>query len=759
MSRFPRPFAAPVLAILTILSGSTGCLRSAREKEAQFLRKGQEYRDKRDFARALLQFKNAMVAQPKDAEPLYQLGLTYLGMQDVRDAATYLKKATELNPKHAKAQLNLAILLANYGDKQLLSDAQTRMQELVKDQPDNTDAIDALALTEFKLGKPEEAEKNLEAALTRSSANLKSSAELAQIKEILKDPAGAEAVLKNAVASAPGSSEPLLLLGQFYVRQNRFAEAEEQARRALQINPNSAVALAFLGVVQDRQGAREKAESSLKQVSLMGNQSLQPMYGLLLMQHGKTEEALGEFKRLALKDPSDRKARSRLVSAYVATNHSDEAEHLLVEAIKKNGKDADALLQLSSLDLLEGKLNDAQTNLLELLHIGANLAPAHYQLAQVYQRRGHELLYLQELGETLRLDPKLLAARLELARALTRAHNSQSALATLDEAPNSQKSTLGWRLARNQALYADHDYAALGRELDKMPASGNPAILMQEASLRYAQQDYAGARASVERVLRDHPEDPRAINALAQTWAAQGEQAKALQIVRDFARKHADSPIVQHLLVSWLIRVGKPQEARATLAALVGKHPDFAPAALLSARFDFADKNYDAVCRTLRALLSASPSNVDARVMLAQAEDASGNESAAIQDYRTLLKYDNSNWIALNDLAYMLVDSNPEEALQYAQAALARQPENPVVLDTAGWVFLHNEMYLRAVAELEQAVTKDGTAVSKYHLALAYMKAGQRERGKQMLQAALAMDPDLAKTQQRDWGLWGELAK
>ncbi len=748
----------PWLATLAVLLTSTGC-RSRTEKEAAFLRNGKEYRNKRDFARALLQFKNAAAAMPRDAEPLYQMGMTYLSMRDVRDAAAYLRKATELNPNHADAQLNLSRLLADYGDKDLVSDAHARIQQFLKNQPDNVEAADTLAVTEFKLGKPEEAIKGLEAVLSRSSGHLRSSVELARMKEALKDLAGAEDVLKQAVASAPRSWEAILLLGDFYLRNNRLVDAENEARRALEIDQKNPPALALLGTIQDRRGARDEAESTVKPLSVGANRQLKPIYGTLLLQHGKTDEAIREFKRLAAEDPSDRDARSRLVAAYVATNRSDQAERVLLEAVQRNGKDADALLQLSSLYLLKGRTKDAESDLTLLLHLKANLPAAHYQMAHVYERQRRDALHRQELGETIRLDPKFLAARIELARALVSSNNALAALATLDEAPEAQKSAVEWRVARNRALLANHNYDELATALSETPANGNADLTMQDARLHFLERDYAGARALIAGVLRENPDDMRASNAFAETWLAEGDQAKAVQTVRDFARKHADSPVAQQWLASWLVRSGNRPEAKSILTSLLGKDPMFAPAALLSAKLDFEDKKYDAVCHTMQGILTADPSNVEARMRLADAEHMSGHESAAIEQYRTVLKYDGSNWMVLNNLAYMLVNTNTDEALKYAQTALEHEPDNPIVLDTAGWVFLHKNMYAEAVKELERAAQKRNTAVSKYHLALAYMKNGQRRKGQEMLQAALAMEPDLAKTQQQDWALWGELGK
>src|ERR1700685_2661256 len=93
-----RGFAA--LAMLAFYGMSAGCSSSPQAKEAKHLKKGAELRDKKDYSRALLEFKNASLAMPKDAEPYYQMGLTFMAAGGPANALTLFRKATELNPKH-----------------------------------------------------------------------------------------------------------------------------------------------------------------------------------------------------------------------------------------------------------------------------------------------------------------------------------------------------------------------------------------------------------------------------------------------------------------------------------------------------------------------------------------------------------------------------------------------------------------------------------------------------------------------------------
>ena len=52
------------------------------------------------------------------------------------------------------------------------------------------------------------------------------------------------------------------------------------------------------------------------------------------------------------------------------------------------------------------------------------------------------------------------------------------------------------------------------------------------------------------------------------------------------------------------------------------------------------------------------------------------------------------------------------------------------IQDTLGWAYYHNGMYDAAIRHLENAVAKESTGLRKYHLGMAYLKQGDRERAR-----------------------------
>src|SRR5438105_1370514 len=165
-----------IVPLLTLaMAVGSGCVRTPQEKEAKFIESGKRHMVKKDYVRAVLQFRNAVSIVPTDPEPYYQLGLAYLDAGSPREGITALSKATEQDPKHVGAQVKLAELIATSREKEYLDEAEKRMRELLKTSPQNVEVMTTLAFTESKLGKAESAEHHLRQALQQSPQNLKAS--------------------------------------------------------------------------------------------------------------------------------------------------------------------------------------------------------------------------------------------------------------------------------------------------------------------------------------------------------------------------------------------------------------------------------------------------------------------------------------------------------------------------------------------------------------------------------------------------------
>jgi len=173
--------------------------------------------------------------------------------------------------------------------------------------------------------------------------------------------------------------------------------------------------------------------------------------------------------------------------------------------------------------------------------------------------------------------------------------------------------------------------------------------------------------------------------------------------------------------------------------------PSYAQAALSLAKIDLLQANWKDARSQLTTILSTNGENPLARQWLGMLETSSGNQAAAISHFRKVIEDQPSNALAFNNLAYLLAESGnqTEEPLKFAEKAVEIDPGNPDFEDTLGWVLYRRGVYDLAVKHLESAVSKKSTALSNYHLAMAFSKAGKEDRGRAALKTALDRDPSL----------------
>jgi tetratricopeptide (TPR) repeat protein len=272
-------------------------------------------------------------------------------------------------------------------------------------------------------------------------------------------------------------------------------------------------------------------------------------------------------------------------------------------------------------------------------------------------------------------------------------------------------------------------------------------LVLQEAVLRMQLHDYEGARVDAEEVLKSHPDNAYAARIVVGAYVGLNEQHKAIQRLTEIVGYRPKSAALQHLLGEWQFRKGDLAEARKAFEAAKMAEPGFLQADLALAEVDLRENQPDAARQRLKAIVAANPQNVSALLLLAGAETASGNPAGAVVLYRSVLNLDGSNLIALNNLAWALAVENTDEALKLAQQAADIAPDDANVQDTLGWVYYHKGIYGVAINHLKTAVDKGSTAKHQFHLAMCYLKSGQRELGQQILSAALAKDPNLLKTE------------
>jgi tetratricopeptide (TPR) repeat protein len=274
--------------------------------------------------------------------------------------------------------------------------------------------------------------------------------------------------------------------------------------------------------------------------------------------------------------------------------------------------------------------------------------------------------------------------------------------------------------------------------------------VLQDAVLKETLGDYTGARASAEEVLKQSPEDTTAVLIVADSYLAQKQPALAQARLAEMVAARPNSAPLQFLMGQLYSRLGNTAAARQNLERAKAANARYFQADLALAELDRRAKQPERARQRLVGVLATDPKNVALLMALATIEEEAGNAAEAMAAYRKVLDADGSNLTAMNNLAYHLALEDPDAALKLAQEAAEAAPESPDVQDTLGWVFYRKGIYETATRYLKSAYTKSPTAQRQFHLAMAYLKQGQRSLGQEMLVTALQKSPDLTKTE-RGW--------
>jgi tetratricopeptide (TPR) repeat protein len=233
----------------------------------------------------------------------------------------------------------------------------------------------------------------------------------------------------------------------------------------------------------------------------------------VLLNQGKTEEAIAEAEQAARLDPNLAEAQTTLGQALMrlgrasdALTHYSEAKRLRPDSAAAHYNLANALARL-------GQLAPARSQYLQALALDPGLADAHNNLAYLLVREGNLEEAVQEFQHALKLQPDFWQARYGLGDALSRSGRDEEAIREFSA------------VVRQRPDYAD----GLGRLAWLLAASSNPRI-----------RDSAQAVQLAERACKlTNQQQPTLLRTLSVAFAEAGRFADAVrtaELGRDVAQ-------------------------------------------------------------------------------------------------------------------------------------------------------------------------------------------------------------------------------
>jgi tetratricopeptide (TPR) repeat protein len=288
--------------------------------------------------------------KPAIADGYNNLGVIAAGKKDYAAAMDYFVQAGTWNPELETLDRNLG-MAAFYANR--YDSAERPLDRHLRRHPDDLRARAALGLSFFGLQNYKKVVETLQPIEKEVGADpgLSYAYAASQVKTGAYDQGVAR--LRQLEKSNP-SADLYTLLGEAFVGQGQYADALEDYRKALSINP-----------------ALQRAHF---------------LAGVALLRQGNPTEAGQEFRTALKLDPADVSSKYHLAYSLIEMQQQQEALPLLREVIQQDPKNADAHYQLGKLQLQQGNTQDAISN----LEAGTRLNPdsdyLHYQLALAYRQ-------------------------------------------------------------------------------------------------------------------------------------------------------------------------------------------------------------------------------------------------------------------------------------------------------------------------------------------------------------------------------------
>lgn len=250
--------------------------------------------------------------------------------------------------------------------------------------------------------------------------------------------------------------------------------------------------------------------------------------------------------------------------------------------------------------------------------------------------------------------------------------------------------------------------------------AAEPWYLLATVSIRA--QDYPTALSHLDRAIELENDYLPARLLRAELFLLGRNYAQALAEVKQIQQQ--DTSAVAYKLEGDIHMAQKNYPAAITAYNTAHQHSPSVQTTLLLNHAQRSAGKTQAAITTLRDWLWLIPESSTVRLQLAMQLEQDGQLAAAQQEYEAVLAVQPENLIVLNNLAWLLRDSDPKRALKLAETALELGGERPEILDTAGWLLANSGQHERGLRLLQQAVLLAPHLPSiRYHQALAYEHA------------------------------------
>jgi tetratricopeptide (TPR) repeat protein len=763
-----------------------GC-GGAEQRKAKYLERGKEYFAQESYDKALVELKNVLQIDPKDAEAYYLLGKVEEQKENWQQAFGNYSRAVELNPNHTNALYKLGLVYYLTGDT---GKASEKVDEILKIQPNNlygrtlraaimykkgdkngairetekiltedpslVEAINSLSSIYVKMGDQDKAIEVLDKGIVVNPKNIPLRLQLAGMLSEKKETRRAEEVLQEIISLQPGKLTHRLSLAAFYAQHKLDDKVEKVLRDAVQSDPEDPNRYFILADFLVKHAKADKAEEELRSAIKAHPKNYRIRLGLsrLYESMGETDKSVQTYRETidaAGVDPTGLTARNRLANLLAQQGKRGEAGTLIEEVLKENPGDNDALLTKGKLALINRDTQGAITAFQSVLKDQPSLVDAYVFLSEAHMLRNEQELAMQNLHTAIKQNPKSVAPHLALARIFAHKSDLGAVAQQIEQALEIAPNDLEVLQAKAEYLRLKNDSKGLQVVLEKI-RNGNPDVALgyyQLGQLYLLQKKFDSAIHEFELAMERTQDISQPLSSIVSANLQQGKPEKAIARLNDLLKKAPNQLLTKapnqsftyNLLGEVYAHLKKYGEAEQSYRKAIESNPKWnLPYANLAKLF-LLKGNIAMVGQVYQQGLNENPDDSQLLLALADYYGATRDYDKAITAYERILRTNADNDVAANNLASLLADNKTDDQSLKRALELAKRFESspqPTYMDTLGWVYYKSGDIGKAAVLFEKVVKQDpNVPVYQYHLGMAYHKQGKTAEAKKQLVKAV----------------------
>lgn len=737
---------AAVMVVMVALAWVINLNLAGKE---ELLESGKEYAAQDLHQEASIQFRKALEEDASYGEARLELARAYMRLGQLRQAMAEAIRAADLMPQNVEAQLEaIRFLLVT----RQFEDARARADALLKVDPKNVEALIARAGATARLVDLENGIFEMERAVQLIPQDPNAYMMLGALRSS-QDLKAAEAAFKKAVEVAPKSPAAMRALAAFYWRSGNAMEAEVWIRRLVDLDPLSVASqqllVSFL-IATNREG---EAEAPLKDlVAKSKNPAAEFMLADYYTQLGRPGDATPILERLAGDKTNQVQAKLRLARFYFLDGRSQDAHRMIADVLAADGRNVNALTMRANLLLNERNFAQALEVANDALRVQASSVDAKRMVAEAHAGQGNLELAIRALTELLQVDSRQSQARVRLAQLYLLRKQLDTAKRVADEAVTADPNAVAPLLVRAQVHLARGETDAAARDLAPInqaaPDIAQLQVLLGDVSLRRRQ--FQEARRAFDRARVLAPNDIDALRGMLTLEILERRPRRAVEMLEQRLKGAGYSTDLAMLASSVYMLAGDAVKSERALRQVIENDPTRQAAARLELANLYLEQNLLDQARNELAFVTRGDAAAGAQTMIGMILQAQDKPTEAQAVFEKVLADHPETSLAANNLAWLLAETGVrlDESLNLAQTATRLDPANASFRDTLGWVYLKRgvtDLAIRAFSESVRLAPNEPQY--RYHLAMAYSKAGESEKASSELKRVLTQRPDFKDAQ------------